>query len=146
MSSFPNSRPLLAGITRVHRWLYLASGGRVGGRARGFRFLLLWHVGRKSGRRRVVPLLYVEDGRRFVVVASNAGDPRNPDWWLNLRAKPETEIQVGSERVAVRACAAEGAERERLWAKLVAANPQYPEYQRRTQRPIPIVVLEPAAP
>lgn len=145
MPSFPNSRRLLAWITRIHRWIYLRSGGRIGGRAGGFRFLLLWHVGRKSGRRRAAPLLYVEDAGRFVVVASNAGDPSNPGWWLNLRAQPVTEVQVGNERVAVRAYAAGGAERERLWAKLVAANPQYPEYQRRTQRPIPIVVLERAA-
>jgi len=142
MPSFPNSRRLLAGITRVHRWLYLRSRGRIGARAGGLRFLLLWHVGRKTGRRRAAPLLYVEDEGRFVVVASNAGDPRDPAWWQNLRARPEAEIQVGSERVSVRAHAAEGAERERLWAKLVAANPQYPEYQRRTRRPIPIVVLE----
>jgi F420H(2)-dependent quinone reductase len=142
MPSFPNSRRLLAWITRIHRWLYLRSGGRIGGRASGFRFLLLWHIGRKSGRRRAAPLLYIEDAGRFVVVASNAGDPSNPGWWLNLRAQPDTEVQVGSERVVVRAYAANGAERERLWAKLVAANPQYPEYQRRTQRPIPIVVLE----
>jgi len=142
MPGFPNSRPLLAWITRIHRWLYVRSGGRIGRRAAGFQFLLLWHVGRRSGRRRAVPLLYVEDGERLVVVASNAGDARDPAWWLNLLAHPDTEVQVGRERLAVRAHAADGAERERLWAKVSAANPQYPEYQRRTLRPIPIVVLD----
>jgi len=142
MPGFPNSRRLLAGITRVHRWLYLRSQGRIGASAGGLRFLLLWHVGRKTGRRRAAPLLYVEDEGRFVVVASNAGDPRDPAWWQNLRARPDAEIQVGSERMSVRAREAVGAERERLWAELVAVNPQYPDYQRRTRRPIPIVVLE----
>ena len=140
--AFPNSRWLLAWITRLHRWLYVASGGRLGARASGLRFLLLHHVGRSSGRRFTTPLLYVEDGGRWLVVASNAGDRRHPAWWPNLRAHPDVQIQVGSERIEVRSRTAAGAERASLWSKLTAVYPPYAEYQRRTQREIPVVVLE----
>jgi deazaflavin-dependent oxidoreductase (nitroreductase family) len=143
--AFPNSRPLLAWITRLHRWLYLSSGGRLGARAGGLRFLLLHHVGHRSGRHFTTPLLYVEDAGRWLVVASNAGDRRHPAWWPNLRARPDVEIQVGPERFAVRARTAAGTERASLWAKLSTAYPPYAEYQHRTEREIPVVVLERAA-
>jgi deazaflavin-dependent oxidoreductase (nitroreductase family) len=91
----PNIRWLLALITSLHRRLYLATRGRIGHRALHFRFLLLGCRGRRSGRERIVPLLYVEDTGRFVVVGSNAGDTRDPAWWINLRAQPDAWAQVG---------------------------------------------------
>ena len=141
----PNIRWLLALITRVHRFLYQASGGRIGHHLGPRKTLLLQTVGRKSGKQRVLPLLYVDDEAGLVVVASNAGDDRPPAWWLNLRARPEAWVQVGTERYAVRAREAVDAEREQLWKKLVASYAPYEEYEQRTSRAIPVVVLERAA-
>lgn len=141
----PNIRWLLALITAIHRFLYRVSGGRIGHHLGSRKTLLLETVGRKSGKERVLPLLYVEDEIGLVVVASNAGDDRAPAWWLNLKARPEAWVQVGTRRYAVRAREAVDGERAQLWTKLVAAYAPYEEYERRTSRPIPIVVLEPAA-
>jgi deazaflavin-dependent oxidoreductase (nitroreductase family) len=140
----PNIRWLLALITHVHRFLYRASGGRIGASTRTADMLLLETVGRKTGQVRTTPLLYVRDGQRWVVVASNAGDERQPAWWLNLQSRPEARIQVRDQHHQVRARNATAEEREHLWAKLVAAYKSYDSYQRRTSREIPIVVLEPA--
>ena len=98
----PNIRWLLALITAVHRALYRATGGRIGARAGSAHMLLLTTLGRRSGQRRVTPLLYVEDGGRFVVVASNAGDDRHPAWLLNLRKQPAVEIQIGARHIRFR--------------------------------------------
>jgi deazaflavin-dependent oxidoreductase (nitroreductase family) len=92
----------------------------------------------------VTPLLYVEDGPRFVVVASNAGDDRNPAWLLNLRKQPAARVQVGSQHIAVQAREASDAECERLWPKLLASYSHYTAYRSRTQRHIPVVMLEPS--
>jgi F420H(2)-dependent quinone reductase len=120
----------------IHLPLYRLSGGRILGRVMGMPVLLLDTVGRKSGQRRTNALTYFQQGRAFVVIASVLGEPRDPAWWLNLRASPETTIQVGRERIAVRAREAAGAEREQLWAAVVAQAPDYAEYR------IPVVVLE----
>jgi deazaflavin-dependent oxidoreductase (nitroreductase family) len=140
----PNIRWLLALVTAVHRFLYRATGGAIGASLLGSKMLLLSHVGRRTGQERVTPLLYVEDGDRWVVVASNAGDDRHPAWWLNLRSRPEAWIQVRRERHRVKARAADAAERERLWPILEACYRSYGDYRERTQREIPIVILEPA--
>jgi deazaflavin-dependent oxidoreductase (nitroreductase family) len=142
----PNIRWLLALITRLHTWLYLWSGGRLGHRApfTGWRTLLLTQRGRVTGKERTLPLLYVEDGGRWVVVGSNAGDDRDPAWCANLRATPGARVRVGAREHAVRARFAEGDERERLWRKLVAAFPDYARYERGTARRIPVVALEPS--
>ncbi len=138
----PNIRWLLALVTRVHRAIYLMSGGRVGGRLAGIRVLLLTSRGRRSGLPRAIPLLYLEAEKGFVVVASNAGDDRDPAWWKNLLACPEAAVQVGRERHAVRARRATPAERAELWPKLVAAYRPYARYRERTRREIPVVILE----
>ncbi len=127
---------------RIHLPLYRLSGGRILGRVMGMPVLLLDTVGRKSGQRRTNALTWLPKGDDFVVIASVLGEPRDPAWWLNLRASPETTIQVGRERIAVRAREAAGAEREQLWAAVVAMAPDYAEYQRLTERRIPVVVLE----
>jgi F420H(2)-dependent quinone reductase len=142
-------------LTDSHTRLYRLTGGRVGGRVyglaggvagrvRGVDILLLDHVGRRSGKRRTSPLLYIADGENLVIVASKGGSREHPHWWLNLDANPETTVQVGSERRRVRAREASDAEGERLWPRLVEVWPDYARYQRRTQRRIPVVVLEPA--
>lgn len=141
----PNIRWLIAFITHVHRFLYTVSGGRIGGSGLWYRFLMLETVGRRTGRLRRVPLLYVEDGARLVVIGSNGGDDRTPAWWLNLQGRPEAVAQVGRERRRVRGRAATPAERAELWPRLVAAYRWYDDYQRRTAREIPVVVLEPLA-
>jgi deazaflavin-dependent oxidoreductase (nitroreductase family) len=106
--------------------------------------LELTTVGRRTGEPRTVALYTVEDGGRAVVAASHVGEDRDPVWWLNLRSNPDAEVRRHGRRTRVRAREAEGDERERLWAALVAANPDYAEYAERTTRRIPVVVLEPA--
>jgi deazaflavin-dependent oxidoreductase (nitroreductase family) len=126
----------------LHNTLYRLSGGKLGGITRGVATLLLTVRGRKTGKKRTVPLLYGRDGDRYVVVASKGGDPKHPAWYLNLR-DGEADLQVGSEHVHVRARDAEGEERQRLWAMMVDLYPPYAEYQEKTSRQIPVVVLEP---
>lgn len=137
----PNIRWLLALITAIHRFLYRASGGWIGHRAPGYRFLLLANRGRRTGREYLTPLLYVGDGD-FVVVGSNAGDPRPPAWWKNLEAHPDTWIQVGRERIRVRAREATAAEAATLWPRVFAAYASFERYRERAGRPIPLVLLE----
>ena len=138
----PNIRWLLALITRLHRFVYRKSGGRIGANLGGSRMLLLEHVGRRTGAARSTPLLYVPDGERLIVAASNAGDDRPPAWWLNLRHKPEAAVQVGRDHYRVRAREADAAERERLWPLLEASYRYYADYRERTKREIPVVILE----
>jgi F420H(2)-dependent quinone reductase len=127
---------------RVHAWLYRQTGGRIGHRAGRLSNLLLTTTGRRSGVARTVPLTYMADGDRFVLVASNGGADRDPAWWLNLRREPHATVQVGTETLAVVAHAADAAERARLWPELKAMNPFYAAYERITARDIPVVVLE----
>lgn len=129
----------------LHRTVYRLSGGRVWGKGAGVPVLLLTVPGRKSGKRRTLPLLYGEDGGRYVVVGSKGGDPKHPAWFLNLQAAGEADIQVGSKHLHVRAREAEGEERERLFAHMVELYPAYADYQTKTTRRIPVMVLEPAA-
>jgi deazaflavin-dependent oxidoreductase (nitroreductase family) len=129
-------------IGAVHTGLYRLTGGRMGGRMWNVPVLLLTATGRKTGKRRTTPLLYGRDGDNLVVIASKGGDPKHPAWYLNVRGA-EAEVQVGRERRRVRARDAEGEERERLWAQMVGVYPPYAEYQKKTTRQIPVVVLEP---
>jgi F420H(2)-dependent quinone reductase len=139
--SWPVLRRLMAGHTQIYR----ATNGLIGHRIPGLApMLLLDHVGAKSGVKRTTPLLYVRDGDDVVIVASKGGHPRHPAWFHNLRANPETTVQIGSERRSVRARVATAEERARIWPKAVAAYPGYRGYQERTGREIPLVILEPA--
>lgn len=136
--------PLLRRLMGGHTVVYRATGGRIGHRFPGSPpMLLLDHVGAKSGRKRTTPLVYVSDGETLVLVASKGGNPKNPAWFHNLRANPETTVQVGAERRQVRAHVADGEERARLWPKAVDTYSGYHGYQERTEREIPLVVLEP---
>ena len=117
--------------------------GLVGGMFQGAPLLLLHHVGAKSGAERVTPLVYLVDEERYVIFASKAGSPENPAWFHNLMAHPQTEIEVASERVRVVASLATPDERQRLFDAQVQAMPQFAEYQAKTKRQIPVVLLTP---
>jgi deazaflavin-dependent oxidoreductase (nitroreductase family) len=137
------SWPILRRAMAGHTLLYRATNGLVGHRIPGVgQHLLLDHVGAKSGKKRTTPLLYVQDGDDLVIIASKGGNPRHPAWYHNLRANPDTEVQVGSERRKVHARLADDDERPRMWAKAVAQYGGYHGYQQRTSRKIPVVVLE----
>ena len=138
----PRRGPLLVLMWRIHRAVYRLSGGRLGSRLGPFRTLLLTTTGRKSGRAVRVVLSYVDSDGDPVVTASNSGEQRHPGWYLNLLAHPVGEVRIGRERRRVRARTTIGAERERLWREFVMRDRSYAEYQRRTRRPIPVVVLE----
>jgi deazaflavin-dependent oxidoreductase (nitroreductase family) len=114
-------------VWRLHRWIFRASGGLLGGRLGGLPILLLTTRGRKSGEAREVALGYLREGEAYVVIASNAGEDSHPGWWLNLMAEPEARIYVGGEELPVLA-------RE--------AQASYNRYQERTSRRIPVVILE----
>lgn len=138
------SWPVLRRLMGAHARVYRLTGGVVGHRFPGAPpMLLLDHTGAKSGLRRTSPLVYVDDGRDVVIVASKGGFPQHPAWYHNLRAHPDTTVQVGRGRRAVRARVATAAERERLWPMAVATYSGYRGYQERTEREIPLVILEP---
>ena len=138
--------PVLNPLMRQHATVYRATRGLVGHRFPGLPpFLVLDHVGAKSGRRRTTPLLYFEDGDDYVIVASKGGHPKHPAWYHNLRANPDTTVQVGSRRLPVHAREATAKERPRLWRRAVEVYGSYQDYQRRTSREIPLVILEPRA-
>jgi F420H(2)-dependent quinone reductase len=135
--------PLIRRAMAGHTAIYRLSHGLIGHSFPGLpTMLLLDHVGARSGRKRTSPLLYIRDGDDLVIVASKGGNPRHPAWYHNLMANPDTTVQVGSERRAVRARRATPAERERLWPEALKAYPGYSTYQARTGREIPLVVLE----
>ena len=129
-------------ISRIHGAVYRASRGFVGGRIQG-PVLLLTTVGRKTGRPRTSPLLYVNTVPGRAVIGSYGGDPRHPEWWLNLKANPNAVVQIKSAKIAVRAREASGEERDRLWLEFVSMYPGYMGYEQRTDRRFPIAVLEP---
>jgi proline iminopeptidase len=122
---------------------YRETGGEVGHIWKeGSTVLLLTTTGRKTGKKRTTPLIYAEDGDRYVIVASQGGAPEHPGWYRNLDKTPEVELQVRDEVFPARARTAQGEERDRLWRKANAVWPHYEEYQQRTDREIPVVVLE----
>ena len=136
--------PVLGRLVDVHTAVYRLSGGRVGHWAPGSgRMLLLDHTGARSGVRRTTPLVYASDGADLVIVASKGGHPQHPAWYHNLVANPDTEVQVGTEHRTVHARVARPDERARLWAIALTAYSGYDDYQARTDREIPLVVLEP---
>lgn len=125
-----------------HVRAYRESGGKRGFHWRGTTILLLTTTGRTSGEPRIAPLIFREDGARWVIVASRGGAPEHPDWFKNLEQHPEAEVQVRHERFPVRMSVAEGAERERLWDLMCEVWPDYATYQTKTDRQIPVVILE----
>jgi deazaflavin-dependent oxidoreductase (nitroreductase family) len=137
------SWPVLRRLMGLHTHVYRLSQGMIGHRFPGAPpMLLLDHVGARSGTKRTIPLLFVQDGEDVVIVASKGGHPKNPAWFHNLRANPDTTVQIGPEQRHVHARVATPQERQRLWPKAVATYSGYHGYQERTEREIPLVILE----
>lgn len=137
------SWPVLRRLMGIHTIVYRATNGTIGHHIPGLApMLLLDHVGAKSGIKRTSPLLYIPDGDDLVIVASKGGYPKHPAWFHNLQANPDATVQVGSERRPVRARVATSQERERLWPHVIEAYAGYADYQARTGREIPLVILE----
>jgi F420H(2)-dependent quinone reductase len=144
MSWVDRNWALLRRLMGGHAAVYRATGGLIGHRFPGAPpSLLLDHVGARSGVLRTSPLVYTVDGENLILVASKGGHPKNPAWYHNLLANPDTTIQVGSARRAVRARVADPEERKRLWPMVVTTYSGYEGYRRRTEREIPLVILEP---
>lgn len=129
-------------LTAAHAAMFVRTDGRLAGRWFGMPVLVLETVGRRSGRCWATPLVYLRDGDDLVVVAANAGAPRHPQWWLNLRAAGHAVAVTADRRQRVLVREPSGAERHQLWRRLAAVLP-IDEYQRRTTRPLPVVVLTP---
>ena len=127
----------------AHAGVYRATGGKLFGRMGKSPILLLNTVGRKSGRKRTSPLLYVMDGEDFVIIASKGGAPTHPAWYLNLKANPDATVEVGDRKVRVRAEEVDSEEKVRLWQKMVEMYPTYDDYQTKTKREIPLLKLRP---
>ena len=122
---------------------FRANGGKVGGYFAGANMLLLHTVGAKSGQPRTNPLVYITDADRVVVIASKGGAATNPDWYYNLLATPLVTVELGAEQFPARATAVtEEPERSRLYAKMVAHRPGFAEYEQKSRRTIPVIILE----
>jgi len=142
----PYNRPIATVqklATKLHSSIFRATDGKIGGTLAGGPVLLLVTTGRKTGQRRTTPLLYLMDGDRYVIVASNGGAPKDPVWWLNLKANPEATVEVGDRTLRVCAEAASPEEKARLWPGLVKMYGGYEGYQRKTDRTIPVAILHP---
>ena len=139
-SSFANRMESL--FTDLQVALYRLSKGSVAGTFKGVPVLLLTTTGRKTGKKRTKPLLYLMDNDQVVIVASHGGAPTDPGWWRNLKSNPRAEVQIKDALLQVEAREAAGEERERLWPKLVGLYPDYENYQKHTTRTIPVVILE----
>jgi deazaflavin-dependent oxidoreductase (nitroreductase family) len=143
MSDASYQQPDLALLGEEHVQRYRETDGEVGYLWNGVPTLLLTTTGRKTGQSRTTPLIFNRDGDNYLVVASMGGAPSHPNWYLNLTAQPDAEIQVRAERLAVTAHTAPPDEKARLWAVVAEQWPNYDVYQSRTTREIPVVVLSP---
>lgn len=132
-------------MSKTHLGLQRLSRGRLLGRVAGMPVLLLTTTGRRSGKDRTTPLTFFRDGADLVVIASNGGADRPPDWSLNLRQNPRAAVAIGTEKLTVTARTASPEERERLWPGITAAYSGYARYQEKTSRQIPVVILTPEA-
>ena len=122
---------------------FRANRGKVGGYFEGMPIVLVHHTGAKTGTERVNPVAYVRVGDAYAVFASKAGAPTHPHWYHNLLAHPRTKIETGDQELEVLAREAKGEERDRIYGEMVELRPQFGEYQQKTDRVIPVVVLEP---
>jgi F420H(2)-dependent quinone reductase len=131
------------GMAQTHRAIFRASKGRIGGKMGKAPVLLLTTIGRKSGQARTSPLFFQPDGDRLVIIASNGGSSRHPSWYLNLLDNPDVTVELEGQSRKMRVRIASEDERARLWPAMQAVYSGYDGYQRRTERRIPLVILEP---
>lgn len=154
MTTKPTARPwtpfeekvgsvVVKAMSAANTWIFRATGGKWGAKfLRGAPVLLLTTIGRRSGEPRIAPLIYLEDGERLVLVASKGGMSHHPQWYLNLEANPDVEVELpGTGKIAMRAARASDEEKALLWPRLCAIYPDYDDYQARTERNIPVVIL-----
>jgi deazaflavin-dependent oxidoreductase (nitroreductase family) len=135
---------LIKPMSDLNTWIYRISGGKLGGRwLRGAPVMLLTTIGRKSGQPRTKPVLYLRNGDDVIVVASKGGMSRHPVWYLNVEANPNVEIEIGTEKTSMKARRATEEEKAALWPRLVEMYRDFDDYQARTERNIPVVVLSP---
>jgi F420H(2)-dependent quinone reductase len=135
----------MKGLGTIHRTVYRASDGKMGKTFFGSPILLLTTTGRKTRQPRTWPLTYLQEANRLIVLAANGGQPNHPAWYLNLRANPRVSVQLGNETRLMIAQTAEGDERARVWSRAAREYPAYEDYQRKTNRQIPVVILREAA-
>jgi len=136
-------KSMLKAMISVMVFMYRLTGGGIGGKMQTMPVLLLSTIGRKSGKPRTVPLTYLRDGSAYVITASYGGLPRNPAWFLNLESHPEATIQVKKRQMQVKTETANPEKKRELWARLMEVAPGYANYQKRTTRDIPMVILHP---
>lgn len=130
---------------QFHVFIYRRSGGKTMGVVRGMPVLLLTTMGNKSGKPRVIPVMYMRDKDTYVVTASNNGDGKHPGWYINLQANPQAIIEVDNQTLTVTAHTADKETKNRLWPMLVAKAPFFSDYQQKTSRDIPMVILQPTS-
>lgn len=134
---------LLPVFTKIHLVLYRRTGGAIGGRISGNPILLLTTIGRKTGQQRTTALGYIADGEAIVIIAGAAGSPKHPAWWLNLKANPETQVQIGRRMLQVRATEATPEEEQRILSRHPEQRALLDAMQRAVTRKIPVVILRP---
>ena len=143
-STASTAKDLMARVGNVlHRTIVTASNGRIGGTGFGMPVVILTTTGRKSGKKRTTMLTApIHDDQRVVLVASYGGDDRHPAWYLNLRDNPDVELEIKGDKRAMRARVASADEKAELWPDVVKAHKGYADYQTKTERDIPLVILE----
>lgn len=146
VSAVRSRRWAIRGLSKAHLAVHRVTRGRVLGSVAGMPVLLLTTTGRRSGKARTTPLTFFRDGTDLIVIASNGGADRPPDWWLNLRQTPRAVVRIGTDTMVVTARLASEQERERLWVVITATYAGYARYQERTTRRIPVVLLTPEGP
>ena len=144
MATRPPRPYVIKAVSAFHTLIYRLTRGRLGGRIDSLPILLLTTRGRKSGRRRTTPLVYLRDGEELVLIASYGGRDEQPAWFWNLESNPQAQVQIGGRPIPMLARKATSDERVILWPKVLQLWPGYAKYQERTSRTIPLIILSPA--
>jgi deazaflavin-dependent oxidoreductase (nitroreductase family) len=127
----------------IYASLYRLTNGKIGGTVVGLKVLLLSTTGRKTGKQRTKPLCYFEEGPDYVIIASNGGADKHPEWFLNLKSDPNVKVRIEETEFSARAEVSDPKTRQRLWQKLISLSPYYIKYEKRTKRQIPMILLHP---